>query len=326
MKGYYQAAFLCLTLLELVGCSRIPTIEHIEQFQPISLNDAEVMPDPSQLSWTPPRIVTLVADQSQGRYAHIGIDRAMSRAFDNILLTSGATLVDRHLAQSLEDELTLAEIAGQDDYQGQQVADYAARLTAEATNYTRYFSAARLEKDDKGKLKLIKAQCRYEVGVQGRLDIYTIPELNRVDHFDLSHVKRLKDEVNKAQDCQLRPDQVESWARVASAEALQDHAGAIKTLFAAQGYVLAMREDEDSVIVQMSLGKAQYAMPGTDVQILDIQRYTNPLTEKAQRQTSIVATGRISDQVYDNTSWIVLDDADSAASIRRGQQVRLIFE
>lgn len=326
MKGYCHAVFICLTLLELVGCSRIPTIEHVEQFKPVSLNDAEVMPDPAQLAWTPPRVVTLVADQSQGSYAHIGIDRAMSRTFDSLLLASGVTLVDRHLAHSLEDELTLAEVAGQDDYQGQQVADYAARLTAEATNYTRYFSAARLEKDDKGKLKLIKAQCRYEVEVQGRLDIYTIPQLKRVDHFDLNRVKRLRDDVHKAQDCQLRLDQVESLARVASAEAVQEHAGAIKTLFAAQGYVLAMREDEDTVIVQVSLGQLQHAVPGTDVQVLDVQHYTNPLTHERQRQTQVVAKGRISDQVYDNSSWVVLDNTDSASALRRGQQVRLIFQ
>ncbi|MEQ6886422.1 hypothetical protein [Salicola sp. Rm-C-2C1-2] len=177
----------------------------------------------------------VIFDVDEGGFAtarRADLGRWLRRALDETLTDAGRTLADRNLAQVLKEETERAEMGNAGTYEGAPIAGFAVRTKITQADFSQEFNPAYTNFAGFD----VSAECEYASCVKVTVDVYTVPELERVKDFRNQASGSKSEEVDTESDCrEMDPRMLRRTSRDAMAglrESLQNY-------FASPGHVLA---------------------------------------------------------------------------------------
>jgi hypothetical protein len=291
------------------GCSSI------EKINPADLNNEMELPvsasNPSPKGAVVRKVVIFDVDTSAAATA----DRAQAGepirfAIDGYLNAAGAELVDRTLAAELKEEVLRAEMGGAGAYKGAPIADYAVKTTVTRASFGSSFTEAKSWVDDDGDRHVTPPKCNYSGKVEVSVDVYAVPELNRVKSFRGKGTESASEETRNTR-CDASGSNLVQAAAQDSVYEIQEE---LKEFFSPTGYVLSGYETaEGTYVLKTSLTKNLGAKPGSGVRLVNV-------TGEGDRYP--VGEGTIGEPVVRSGAFVVVDD-EVISKVRIGDEVRI---
>lgn len=307
----------------LSGCAT--TIEHPNTFSKVSLKPTTVMPTKAELGSKNSRVVIFAADDSAINLAKsASAGHTLSSELTKHVSVTGAEIVDRNIAKQLQKEISLAELKGNNDYKGPNVADYAISGKVSTASVGKSFSERRTWKDKKGKWHTIPAKCTYRAKVNATMSIYKLPSLQFSKAINVEGSVSASEETRNS-NCPYPRSAQESLVRDAASSAVKKARIGFQNYFAPKAYVLERRVKEDKNIFKISKGKAYGFTPDSEISFYQAEIANNPLTGEESIEEAVIAKGTISDRVGEKHAWIVVDD-ETANLIKLGDYVKVKYE
>ncbi|WP_027588859.1 hypothetical protein [Pseudomonas sp. RL] len=311
--------------LAMAGCSST-TIKNLDAMEPRALLNSDVMPSKAELAGGKPRVVVFEAEDGDiplAKSARVG--STIASEIEKYLAATNVELVDRKLANKLRKELALAEMHGKAEYQGEQVADFAILGVVSQAAAGAQFTEGKRFVDNKGNTVTIAPSCKYNGDVAGSVRIYKMPSMRPVTTEELSGSTYSSEDVRYSGDCALSQTGAEQFARNAATRAVERMRTNLQNQFAPTGYVIEQRVSKDQVAVKVTLGGKHGIKQGDTVEITNVTRMNNPLTNQTSIETFSLGTARVSNQIGSESAWILVEE-EIAEKIRIGQPVRLQFK
>lgn len=294
--------------LSLGGCATV-------EVNPLDLNNRVKLPlsvtNPSPDGAVTSKAVIFEVDTSNASVAEESeAGSSIQFALDGYINDAGAELVDRNLAAQLKDEVIRAEMGGAGAYQGAPVADYAVRTTVTSASFGAEFEEASRWTDDDGKVHVTAPSCNYASRVGVSVDVYTVPELERVKSLRGSGSSSASEDARNANCSKGSP----SLVRKAAEDAVYEIQEELKAFFAPTGYVLhGFETSEGKYILKTSLTRSIGAKEGKSVRIVNV-------TEDGDRYP--VGEGKIAKPLVQSGAFVVVDE-EVISRVRIGDEVRV---
>lgn len=318
-----KRAILLALALALSGCAST-AIKNLDALEPIPLEPNEIMPTKAELAGQPLRVVVFEADDGDialAKSARVG--GTIAREIEKYLNATGVELVDRSIAVKLQEELMLAEMQGQSDYAGPEVADFAIVGAISQTAAGSSFTESRRWQDKQGKWHRIPAKCSYNAEVAGTVRIYRMPSMQPVETLNLDG-RSSSSEETRTSGCPIYRESAEGMARAAATHGIRRISAALQNHFAPRGYVMERRSGNGKHIIKVTLGRKQRLEQGNVVKIMNLTRTINPLTHEESIESYELGTGRVSDQIGNDFAWVIVN-SDIVGKIRLGQPVQIKY-
>ncbi len=306
----------------LTGCGASLTLpKRPQEMTLVNLQPADVMPklDGAELSRRTRVVVMPSAESSTARGA--GLPNVAASALETLLGAGGVEVIDRNKGNALQDEIKLADTLSDGSapaYNGPEVADYAISVVMGTASWNTEFVPAFSYKDKEGKAITIPASHTHSGRSGMSIRVYQLPSLRLVTSVPAQgQVKAtLQDRpASQSKGVQLMQSATEDGVLRAR--------GAVLNEFSPKGYVTERRVHEKVSYFRILLGRQTGAKSGQVVRVYTIERSTDPLTKRVTTAEAKIATGRISELVSDEYSYVVVDDEKEAARVRLGDIVRV---
>jgi len=306
----------------LGGCLASNTLElPPDQWPVVELAPAEVVPDLTgdRLNRRTRVVVMEVADSSSAPRA--GLNNFATAALEQVLGVAGVEIVDRKVASRLDQEIRLIETRGgaSSSYNGPEIAEYAITVALGAASFGSQYVAASSYVDKKtGKPVVTPASHTHAGRSAMTLRIYELPSLRLVSSIPTEGSVALL-----SQQAPASPAQGADLMRAATESAVKDKRAEVLNEFAPKGYISERRAREKKSIFRALISRQTGAKKGDEVEIFSLRRSVDPLTKRTITDQSLVATGRVSDVVGEESSWVIVDDEKAAARVRRGDVIKV---
>lgn len=324
MKRFLSLALPFSAALLFSGCGS--SIGNLQSFSPVPLQKTEFMPAKDEVKSGRSKIIMFKIDDSgfaAGKRANVGDSLYVEIAR---VLTQGGTveILDRTVADKLEDEIKLAELSGSLNAQDDMLdtARYAVAAEISNASFSSRFVAASSWYDKKGIQHIIPAHYIYTASLSGLIKIYSIPSMKIVKTIELHDNKSRRENsrfLQKGQ--QFDAGLVNGAARDAV------HAARIelKNFFAPKGYIMEKRTDGSTNIFQITIGSRHGLTQGDTVNVYTMKSSQNPLTGESEVEESLVTTGKVSELVSDTKAWIVVDEEDPLNPVHLGDYAKIEY-
>lgn len=295
--------------------------------EPVSLQLSEIMPSKSELAGKPPRVVVFDADHGDidlAKSAKVGT--TIAREVEKHLDSTHVELVDRKLATKLQNELMLAEMKGKLTYNGPEIADVAIVSVLSQASADAAFSEGSNIRDLSGRVLFTTSpKCNYTGNVSGSIRIYQMPSMKAATSLELGgSVSNSKDNTGNGH-CPLSDNGSQQLVRAAAADGIEKLKVDIQNMFAPRGYITEQRSGNGQHIIKVTMGSKHGLKPGSSLEILNLMRTTNPLTNEASVDTFKLGSAKASDQIGNDSAWLIVSE-EMASKVRLGQPVRLQFK
>ncbi len=293
-----------------------------DQWATVPMSDAAVMPDPAALE--PERlnrrtrvVVMQPTDAPASRGA--GLAETAAAALETLLGKGGVEVVDRKMAGRLDQELRLIETRGaSSSYNGPDVADFAITVVMGTASWGSSYNEASTYTDKKGKVTYIPPSYTYYGKSNMTLRIYELPSLRMVTSIPAEGAVSVGDQRYAAQQAQGVP-----LMRSATEGGIGGKRAEVLNELSPKGYISERRTRDKKTIFKALISKNTGAKKGDNVEIITLRRSVDSLTKRTTTDQTLVASGRVSDVIGDESSWIIVDDEKAAAQVRRGDIVRV---
>jgi len=300
-----------LAALGLVGCKNVDLKGGAGEFSEATMRDADSVPastDPSRRT----RVVVMPTDDSPSARG-AGLAAVASSTLETILGTGGVEVIDRKLADKLEQELKLAEVRGSGSYGGPDVADYAIRVVMGTAGWNSTFVAATQYKNPlTGKIDQIPASYTHSASSSMSLKVYQLPSLKLVEQMDATGKLNLTNQQRAA-----FPTDAVGLMRGATDAGIKGKKNEVLNEFAPKGYITEKRVKGKEAIFRVQLGKNTGAKKGDKVEIWTLQKVGSSLDEVS------LGTGVMTNIIGNDGSWILVDDEKVAARVRKYDYVKV---
>lgn len=346
-----------MLLLALVcsACSMLPQKVDLSEFAQDTSADMERaarMPTEAMLKASQDRakVVLLHADQGgasgvQGGQAYRELTDALTREVEAILAENGVEIVDRSLADKLDQEIKMCELQGSGKCgSGMEpsAARYAVKASITNATYNPVFINAQRSSGGDGAALLLNASYpgfveRYPV--DGKNDVLVVkPHFNhmaqvgtQIKVYELPSLREVSSVVGSGSQNQRTADQAPIGGQllVASMKAAlstNDMKVGLVNVFAPKGYVIGRRTNGKKTIFKISMGASQGVVPFAPIVIASERTTVNPITNKETLELIDVVRGKVSDVVLPAESWVVVDDEEKAKRVSLGDQVSVKHE
>jgi hypothetical protein len=315
-----------LALLGLGGCATTTIKDDPMSWPTVSIPKAQFMPtddklDPSKMGRT--RVVVMPARDSPSYRGQGLADHATAGLEQLVGSTGKVEIVDRKLTDKLDNELKLIEVQGTASagYQGPVAADFAVTVELGPSSFnSRYAQAVTLPQKDKPPIVLTPAGFVNSAKAAMTVRVYELPSLRVVMQ------QAVEGTMSQAgQPVQLNPSQGLNLVRDAITDGISDVKGKLLTELSPRGYVVDRRSKDKKSIFRALISREAGARQGDTVEIFNVRQNTIELG--SMRRTSFeevrVATGKVSNLVNNDFSWIIIEDEKQAAAVRQGDVVRI---
>ena len=324
----------------LIASSCAPTIKNFESYQKQFLSKTTFMPNKENLEGKAPKIVVFALDDNGNQVAiDSGVTNSVANNVENVLSKSKlGQIVDRKAAAKLQKEISLAEMAKTGSYKGPIVADYAISGSISNAGFTSKYSEGRVSVDPKTRqVTKVPPKYTYSSDVAGNLKIYELPSLTVAESIEFSGKKVRTENVQQNGGLSLGALEIggnkvegakkdDSLVRKAGEDAISNIEVDIKNFFAKKGYILEKRTFENKVIFKITLGSSDGINHGDKFEVTGQYESENPITNQVEVERRIIATGAVSDKIDPKTSWVVIDDAKKAETIRLGDAIKMKYK
>lgn len=323
IKSVSKFSLLFTSVLLFSGCGA--TIGNISAYQPCTLDSCDVMPSAEQLKSAKPKVVVFDFNENEIATAeNAKLGRTIPGHVETQLTEGKAIeLVDRKVAEKLQQEIMMAEMEGTSDYEGPAVADFAISGTIDNSGFTSRFQEAYTTQDKKGNTYYHQAKFIYTAEVKGKIKIYEIPSLRVVKTIPFSDNSQRSEETRSSMRPQTRDDEL---VRKAAADGIKSARLELKNFFAKKGFILEKRAKDNDTIFKVSLGSDGGMRSGDTCQIFTIKKNFNPITQEETLEEFCLGEGKVSEQVGPNYAWLVVKEDQLQEAPRLGDIVKIQYE
>ena len=326
-SGAWRWAGLLTCVSLLGGCATTvvpdPTswpVARIEKAQ--YMPSDEVLSDPNAINRRT-RVIVMQARDSPS-YRGQGLETHASSGLESLLgRQGGVEIVDRSLGDRLDNELKLIEVRGtaSSGYSGPSVADYAVTVQLGPSSFnSRYAQAVLIPQKDKPPITLIPAGFVNSAKAAMTVRLYELPSLRVVLQ------EGIEGSVSQSgQPVQINYTQGLNLVRDAITDAIGDVRGKLLTELSPRGYIVDRRSKDKKSIFRALISRQTGAKQGDVVEVFNVRQ--NVIELGTVRRTSFeevkVATGRVTNNVNNEFSWIIIEDEKQAAAVKQGDVVRV---
>jgi len=321
MRTMLKTVPLLMAVAIMGGCAT--NIKDLNAYKDTPLSDTEMMPSKEQMFAGRTKVLVFEADDRAVRSVLRGAGLVKTQKIQEVLEGASVEIVDRNLAQKLQEEIALAEAKGDGSvtYEGPEVAGVAVSSVVSNVGYgSVYVPASRIKLF--GKDVNIPETCTYTGTANGALKVYAVPSLRLMGNFNL---KGSSSTVDFAQ-CRDDNQRAMSLQRKAVEDLVHARRADIKNMFAPKGYVVEKRVSGDKVIFKVMVGKALGAVSQDKLTFYTLRKTENRLTKQVSIEEVPLLEGVISDRIADDHSWVVVKEAAKANQIRMGDFVKVVYK
>jgi hypothetical protein len=320
---------LLLVIITLTGCSLRPKIlKELHTYQVVPLQQAEYMPDKSQLA-------------RAGKKTRVAVRSSFNDQLKNKKLAAEQeTLLTQMAVKSAEGYIseTGAEIINLSKQN--RSADYMTELLINSITYKSDYDSS-------------SKSCNYDTTSSGSLKIYKMPETRIIKSLELNGSSRFSQSMGEVEgEPNLKfgnllknalVDAITSCPPIthnfylsqnAVADSLSKAKKELKDFFAPQGYVLEKKYKkeknifqiyEENTIFKISLGKAHHLENGDHVIFFTKHKDLNTLTNETRVEERQIARGKVTDVIGDNYAWVLVGDVNEGKKVRKGDIARVTY-
>jgi hypothetical protein len=330
---------LIFLMIALLGACA-PTIADFNDYQNRSLSKSAFMPSAEVVAGKPYKIVVFELDEksnSVASQARLGSSLAVN--VENVLTNNHlAQLIDRNAAPKLGKEIALAEMNKTGSYKGPQIADYAVSGSIGNASFTSKYSSAMVMANRDGTLVRIPPKFTYSANVDGNIKIYELPSMTVAENLEFSGKRTRTENVQSNGGVSVlglvdfggqnanAASRDDNLVRQAGEDAIDSVSYEIKNFFAKQGYILEKRALKSKTIFKINVGSADGINQGDKFQVIAKYANQNAITNVVETEKRIIATGKVTDKIDPNYSWIVIDNKKDVELIRLGDAVKFKYE
>jgi len=162
-----------------------------------------------------------------------------------------------------------------------------------------------------GKTVMSPAKHEYTSCINGFLDIKKVSSLEIVKSIPFEKCK-------SKTECAKNPKKRSYTSLIIenARDALKSIKTNIKNFFGHRGYISEQRTNGKTTIVKTTLGRKYGAKRGENVEFFTIKGDTKTL----------IGNGVISNQITDNTSWVIVDSLNEGAELKVGDFIKIKYE
>lgn len=298
------------------------------------------MPSKENLEGKAPKVAVFALDQNENEIAtQTGLGESLANNVENVLSKNHlGEIVDRKAASKLQKEIQLAEIKKTGSYKGPIVADYAISGAISNAGFTsKYSSGTSYYNPQSQQFVSTPPKYTYSADVAGNLKVYELPSLEVVQSIEFSGKKNRSEAVQQEGGVSLGGLQIggkkvegtkrdDNLVRKAGEDAINEIEVEIKNFFAKKGYILEKRVLNDKSIFKISLGSDDGLKQDDKFEVVGQYESQNPITNEIEVERKIIATGSVSDLIDPKTSWVVIEDAKKAETIRLGDSLKIKYK
>jgi len=322
-KEASKFSILLISLIFLSGCGA--TIGNIAAYQPCDLSPCDVLPSAELLKSEKPKVVVFDFNENEIDTAenaklgktipgHVETQLAEGNAID---------LVDRKVAEKLQQEIMMAELEGTRVYDGPAVANFAISGSVDNAGFSNRFQEAYTTTDKKGNTYYHQAKFIYTAEVKGKIKIYEIPSMKVVKVISFSDSAQRNEETRNSRAGEVRDDEL---VRKAATDGIKSARLELKNFFARKGYILEKRTKDNNTIFKVSIGTDEGIKSGDTCQIFSVNKSVNPLTKEETVDEISLGEGRVSEQVGPNYAWLVVKEDELQQAPRLGDFVKVTYK
>ena len=215
------------------------------------------------------------------------------------------------------------------NYRNSTQADYALTGQITVANLSTEYRKATYSKDKYGKVHVTNPYCYYSSLVQGNIRIYDARTMRLVHTVAISGGSNESEELttNNSHTCRhMSQEEIVSLVRAAGVKAASRQDVIFKNFFRPKGYVLERRGNGEKNIFKISLGKSSGVVSDQAAVLYTIQEEKHPVTGKITQQENKLGEGTVTDKIYENYAWVVIDDKKIVSQMKQGDVVKLVYE
>ena len=306
--------------LIFTGCG--PAI-NLAEYSQVKLESAAILPSKSELGGQKPKVVVLdIRDSGSAAARQAQAGNSVTTKLDGIISSSKIVeMVDRSAASKLQEEIKLAEMNKKAAYTGPDVADFVISGNISNASGGHRFQEAFTQCDKKGNCYTYPAQCTYSGNLNGLIKVYEIPSLKVVNSIDISGSASSTTEGR----CSSNAD-YSGLITTAGINAAASAKVKLLNFFSPKGYITEKRTKGDNAIFLAQFGTADGVKFNDNVKLYRLETSTNPLTGVTTKQEVFVGEAKVTNQITQNISWIIVDDAKIASTVKLGDYVKIEFK
>jgi hypothetical protein len=319
-----------------LGCSS--TKINLKEFSPAPIIKSQFAPSKQQIqnSQTLPKVLIMNFDESNIKLAkNAGLGNVLANTLNSALSSSKVVdVVKRVEFYNLKDEVKAAKISkelqtniGAANYVITGTVD---NVTFNSTFFPKNVTYKKVKAYDRNnkpynKVKkiIIPAYARYESCVNGSVKIYTLPELATKNSYSFSSCNLYFQDTLYAS---LMKKSDPSLTRKSAQKGIYSKLNSIKNNFSKKGYIFERKinEDKDNIF-NITLGYNQGIKEGQTANIYTTKNSFSPLLNEKIKQKTFIGKAVISDQVFENNAWIILEKLNENEVIKIGDEVKIIY-
>jgi len=179
--------------------------------------------------------------------------------------------------------------------------------------FSNNFSEASRYVDDEGKTHYTPPSISYKACVQGTLKVFSLPELKEKESKSFDECSSSSEEARSPSDAKPSNGSLE---REAGAEAMDSVAYTLKSFFTPKAYISKMKQDGDTKIIEVSVGKKQGVKQGDEVHIFT-------MTDDGAVK---IGEGEVSNKITNTKCWVMVDELEDEQTIKEGDFIKVIYE
>ncbi len=324
--------FACAALV-LGGCSNLD-IKDIDAWADVDIERSEFAPDKAQLAAAagkPKVVVDKFVEPDDNLVRKLAslanLSSVMAGSAEDYLTQAGVEVVGRNEAQTLLNEVRLAETKGRaGQYQGPQVVQYAIVGRVDGVDTSSKFQEAYCVDTKEGR-QCYPPKCTYKADVTGRIRIYTVPQLRVVKSIKIQDDATKIEDTRSSNTCTNRgATGYTALIRDAGEQAVKGSRIEFQNFFAPKGYISDMRTKENQYIVKITIGKNRGIDKGSLIEIFTKKLEEDELTGETIEEDRKIASGKVTSEIRQSYAWVLLDKPERAARIKIGDFVKLTFK
>ncbi len=176
-----------------------------------------------------------------------------------------------------------------------------------------------------GKEYSVPDRCNYTATISGSIKIFSFPTVELVSSLILK--KNLSKAVDtKDSKC---PHNTSGLIRETAEKAIQDIISDVKNQMPPKGYVIERRvnvkDANTKYIFRLSIGTKLGLKAGDEVKIYTLETLKDQFAKKDIIAKREIATGKVTDQIGEQYSWIIIDDPVKAEKIKMGDYIKINY-
>jgi len=280
------------------------------------------MPSEAQLKGQRLRVVIFAPEDKSIKSAKVSRPGAqIASVLEEKVGEAAVEVVDRSLAKQLEKEIQLAEMKGNTDYQGPNIADYAITGKVGSATVTSAYKEGYTRQNQDGSTTTVAPGCDYDAQVSANLRIYQLPSLTFVKAISVEgRSGQTEDAASK--NCKASASKQQKLMAKASEDAVYRVRDQFQNYFAPKAYVLERRENEGDNLFRISQGDILGFKDGIDVEIF---RLEEDEYQEGRIVEYRVASGEIT-EAESKYAWVEINDSDKVNRLKRGHVVKPVYE